>query len=146
MFTLSGPSWRLDPWREMERLRRDMSNLVSRTVRYPAVSFPPMNMYAGDDDIIITSEIPGIDPAAIELTVSGDTLVIKGSREAQELKPDEKWHRRERPHGSFNRTVQLPYNVDAGRTTAEFSKGILKITLHRAEAEKPRKIEIKAGA
>ena len=105
-----------------------------------------MNMYAGDEDVIITSEIPGIDPAVVELTVSGDTLVLSGSREAQELKPDEKWHRRERPHGSFSRTIQLPYNVDASKTVAEFSKGILKITLPRAEAEKPRKIDIKAVA
>jgi HSP20 family protein len=105
-----------------------------------------MNMYAGDDDVIITSELPGVDPSGIELTVSGDTFTIKGSREAQELKSDERWHRRERPHGSFLRTVQLPYNVDSGKVVAEFSKGVLKIVLPRAEAEKPRKIAIKTGA
>jgi HSP20 family protein len=144
MLTLSGTGWRLDPWREMERLRRDISNLITQSVRYPAVNFPPMNMYAGENDVIITSEIPGVDPSLIELTVSGDTLIIRGSREVQELRPDEKWHRRERPHGSFNRTIELPFNVDASKTVAEFSKGRLKITLSRAEAEKPRKIDIKA--
>jgi HSP20 family protein len=144
MLTFSGTNWRLDPWSEMERMRREMSNLITQSVRYPAVNFPPMNLYAGDNDVIITSELPGIDPSLIELTVSGDTLIIKGSREAQALRPNEKWHRRERPHGSFNRTVELPYTVDASKTSAEFSKGILKITLPRAEVEKPRKIDIKA--
>ncbi|MCK7470992.1 MAG: Hsp20/alpha crystallin family protein [Desulfomicrobium escambiense] len=71
-----------------------------------------MNIHSGDEDVIIASEIPGIDPADVELTVTGDALSIKGTRKPHEVKEGETWHRRERGSGDFFRTVQLPFNVD----------------------------------
>lgn len=145
MITIARPSWRWDPWREMDRMQREVSSIFTLPRPRRAVSYPPLNIHSGDDDVIITSEIPGIDPADVELTVTGDTLTIKGTRKPYEVKEGETWHRRERGSGDFFRTVQLPYTVDAGKVQAEYAHGVLRITLPRAESDKPRKIVVTPG-
>lgn len=144
MITIARPDLRWDPWREMDRLQREMTGVFTLP-RRPAAAFPPLNLHTGDDDVIITSEIPGIDPVDIDLTVTGDTLTIKGLRKEHEAKEGETWHRRERVSGNFYRTVQLPYNVDGNKVQADYVNGVLKIVLPRAEADKPRKISVTSG-
>jgi HSP20 family protein len=145
MITIARPSWRWDPWRELERLNRDVSSIFTMPRRQPTAAFPPLNIHTGEEDVVITSEIPGIDPADIDVTVKGDSLAIKGMRKAQETREGETWHRRERGAGNFYRTVQLPYNVDGNKVQADYVKGVLTIVLPRAEADKPRKISVTPG-
>ena len=145
MITIARPSWRWDPWREIDRMQQEVSGIFPLPKPRRAVNFPPLNIHSGDEDVIITSEIPGIDPADVDLTVTGDTLTIKGTRKPHEVKEGETWHRRERGSGDFFRTVQLPFNVDAGKVQAEYVNGVLRIVLPRAEADKPRKISVTPG-
>jgi HSP20 family protein len=145
MITLARPEWRWDPWREIDRAQRDANSIFTLPRRRPLAAYPPMNIHTGEEDVIITAEIPGIDPADIDLTVTGDTLTIRGTRKAQESKQGETWHRRERGAGNFYRTVQLPYNVDGNKVQADYVGGVLKIELPRAEADKPRKISVTPG-
>ena len=58
---------------------------------------------------------------------------------------DDNWQRRERTHGSFSRTVQLPFRVDSDKVQAQFNNGIQEIELQRLEADRPKKIQIRAG-
>ncbi|HHO77319.1 MAG TPA: Hsp20/alpha crystallin family protein [Deltaproteobacteria bacterium] len=132
-----------NPWREMDRLENEMGNIFSGISSGRSVKFPPINVFSSEDDVVITSEIPGIDPADIDLTVIGDALTIKGNRKPQELAEGQTWHRRERGTGSFYRSVTLPFNVDGTKVEADYVKGVLKVTLPRAEADKPKKITIK---
>lgn len=129
----------LDPWREFERLNRALTGVASPSGR----DFPPINLWAGPESSIVTVEIPGIEPDAVDIQVVGNTLTIKGGRAAREPKESEAYHRRERWAGQFVRTVQLPYDVEAEKVEARISKGVLTITLPRAEADKPKKITIK---
>jgi HSP20 family protein len=145
MITITRPTWRWDPWGEVDRLQRELTSSFTLPRRQSAGVYPPLNIHTGDDDVIITAEIPGIDPADIDITVTGDTLTIKGTRKAREVKQEETWHRRERGSGNFSRTVQLPYNVDGNKVQADYVKGVLKIVLPRAEADKPRKISVTPG-
>ncbi|HON37999.1 MAG: Hsp20/alpha crystallin family protein [Desulfomonilia bacterium] len=138
-------SWSWDPIQEMERLERDWSDFFSGFGRQSAVKYPPVNIFTGEDNVIITSEIPGVDPEDVDLTVTGDVLTLKGTRRRQELGEGQSWHRRERGYGDFYRTIQLPYNVESSKVEASYSKGILKITLPRAEADKARKISVKTA-
>ena len=130
----------LDPWQEFERMNRVLSRFVSQ----PAREFPAVNLWVSSDDSVVTTEIPGIDPKDIDISVAGSSLTLRGSRSADELKEGESYHRRERWHGQFSRTVELPFNIEAGKVSAKFKKGVLYITLPRLEAEKPKKIEIKS--
>ncbi len=134
-------------WREMERLQRDMNQLVgglgSRVVT-PA-SFPAMNVWTGDDTAVITAEVPGVSADEIDISVVGETLTLSGERKPEDLEGGVRYHRRERGGGRFSRSIELPFRVDADKVEAAYDKGILRVTLPRAEADKPRKITVRAA-
>lgn len=132
------------PWREMERLQQDMNRLLSRESTPYSTTFPAVNIWASDQDVIITAEVPGVDPENLDITVAENVLKLTGSRKPEELKPGEVSHRRERVSGEFARTFRLPFAVDSGKVDASCEKGILKVRLPRAEADKPKKIAIKS--
>jgi len=129
-----------DPWFQVGRLNRPLR----WTPLHSTVDFPPTNVWVTDDSAMVTTEVPGIDPATLEITVVKDSLVLRGSRATAELKEGEFYHRRERWHGQFTKTLELPFAVEANKVEARFAKGVLHISLPRAEAEKPRKIAVKS--
>ncbi len=129
----------LDPWRETEGLSRLLSGFDSQTI----YEFPKINMWVDSETAVVTTEIPGLAAEDIDISVVGKSLALSGSRKADDLKEGESFHRRERSGGQFKKTVDLPFNVQSDKVDASFSKGILRITLPRAEAEKPKKITIK---
>lgn len=132
----------MDPLREMHRLRQEMNQVFS-TLDHPlGEEFPAVNAWLGQEDIVISAELPGVDPAKVDISVVGDTLTISGSRETEPVKEGESYHRQERRHGRFSRSLQLPFHVEAGKVEAKYDKGILQMTLPRAEADKPRKISV----
>ncbi len=129
-----------DTLNEFEVIRRAL-----RRVDLPSTfEFPATNVWVSVDNAVVTTEIPGIDPSAIEISVIKDSLTLRGSRQAEKLKEGESYHRRERWNGQFTKTLQLPFTVESAKVEARFSKGVLSIFLPRAEAEKPRKIAIKS--
>lgn len=129
-----------DPWRELEDMRRALAS-TSFTAR---VKFPPVNVWAKEDSVVVTTEIAGTDKNSFDISVEGNILMLRGTRKPEELREGETYHRRERWHNSFTKTVRLPFTVEADRVEARYSKGVLSVVLPRAEAEKPRKIAIKS--
>jgi HSP20 family protein len=133
----------------MERMRREMDRLFSNFYSSPrfrvAPSFPAINVWTNPEGAVITAELSGVSPENIDISVVGDTLTLTGSRQPEELKEGEKYHRRERGYGKFTRTFQLPFVVEADKVEAMFDKGILHLSLPRAEAEKPKKITVKTA-
>ena len=134
--------WPRSPWREMNRLWSGWpTSYRGRTVpRYPA-----MNVWTNDEGSVITAELPGMAPEDIDLSVEDDTLTLRGTRNVDELDEGATYHRRERGTGAFARTVQLPFRVEGENVEATFEKGILNISLPRAEEDKPKKIAVKVG-
>lgn len=137
------------PWQEMEKLQREMNRLFTGVYGEPAmrppVSYPAIDVWTSENGAVVTAELPGADPADIDISVVGDTLTLNGSRKPDALQEGEKYHRRERGFGNFVRTFQLPFQVEADKVEAMFDRGVLHISLPRAEADKPRKIAIKAA-
>ena len=129
-----------DPWRELEGI----SHALRRLSPPSSMEFPAANIWVSDDAALVTTELPGIDPEALEISVIRDSLTLRGSRKAEEPKEGESYHRKERWSGQFTRTLELPFPVDASRVEARFSKGVLRISLPRAEADRPRKISVKS--
>jgi len=128
----------LEPWREIDRFNRStLRNLASGRVEFPAV-----NLWKNEEKAVITTEIPGVDPEEVEINVSGKTVSLRFERKPEELKEGESYTRKERWYGEFNRTIELPFNVQVDKVNAKFSKGIVYIEMPRAEAEKPRKITV----
>jgi len=136
-------------WQELDRLRRDMDRLFEgstpRWQRTRSGSFPAVNMWTKDDDgVILTADLPGVAAEDLNVSVTGDTLTLSGSR-TLEKEGNRQYHRQERAHGTFNRTIQLPYSINQNKVDAQLQNGLLKLTLPRAEAEKPQQISIHAN-
>jgi HSP20 family protein len=108
--------------------------------------FPSLNVWKGKEDSIVTAELPGVDPKDLDISVRGNALTIRGSRELDRLKEGEAYHRVERAYGQFVRSVQLTHEVAANKVDASYRKGILRIKLPVAEADKPKKIAITGGS
>ena len=135
--------------RELDRMRRDMDRLLAEsfplTRRTRAGGFPAINVWTNDaEGAVLTTELPGISPEAVDISVTGDTLTISGCCKPDEAPESAQYHRRERSRGDFSRTVQLPYTLDPDKVEARVEKGVLTVVLPRAEAEKPRQIVVQA--
>ena len=101
-----------------------------------------MNAWRDDEKAVVEAELPGVDPKDVDISVRGRKLTITGERKAEELNEEERYHYKERWHGKFQRSFDLPYEVDSEKVEAVYKDGILTVTLPRAEADKPRKIEV----
>ncbi|MBI5740478.1 MAG: Hsp20/alpha crystallin family protein [Nitrospirae bacterium] len=129
--------WR-DPFRELNRMNLELFGRF----RPDSSEFPPVNMWRNEEKVVISTELPGIDPAGVDLNMTGKTLTIKFQRKPEELKEGEVYTRKERWYGEFSRTIELPFSIDLDRVEAKYRKGVLHIELQRAEDEKPRKITV----
>ena len=134
--------------REMDKIQSEMNRLFDSTFsrRYRnAPSFPAVNVWANEDGLIITSEVPGINADDLDIVVVGETMTLSGSRGWDDKSEDTKFHRQERGYGDFTRTVKLPFLVDADKVEASFIDGVLNISLPRKDEDKPTKITVSAG-
>ncbi len=141
-----------DPWGDATSVLRRLQEEMNRTLGgfggtfgVPAGEYPPVNVWRGEDGVVVTAEIPGVRLDAVELTVHQNTLTIKGRRDAEANASELSYHRRERGAGSFARTIALPFNVDAERVKATADAGVLSIELPRPQADKPKRIKINAA-
>jgi HSP20 family protein len=142
---------RWEPFRDLVSLREAMDRLFEESfVRPQAGALAPVgpgslavDMYETDDAVVVKSAIPGIDPDDIDISITGDTLTIKGETKAEEEVKEDNYIRRECHYGSFARTIAIPVSVVAGKAEAEFENGVLTLTLPKAEEVKPKTIQIK---
>jgi HSP20 family protein len=150
LFENTQPSW--SPFSEMRRLQSEIDQLFdaawpqARERSTPRAlpqtrAYPPVNLWLGDNSVVITAELPGLDTKDVDLTVRENTLTIRGERTASEASNAD-WHRQERVTGEFTRTIELPFRVDPDRVDARFANGVLEVELQRPEEDKPRKIKI----
>jgi HSP20 family protein len=104
--------------------------------------FPPMNVFADrEGGLVVRAEAPGIDPGALDIKIEPQRLTIGGER-AREDADGKGFHRRERRFGRFSRSIQLPADLDPEKATASYTDGMLTIRIQKADAARPRRIEI----
>jgi HSP20 family protein len=104
-------------------------------------AYPPLNVFAKGDDVVIIAEIPGVHKSDLKIEVKDKTVRIAGAKDIS-YGDRPSVHRRERPAGRFDRTLTLPVEIDAERVKAECRDGVLALYLPRAERSKPRAINI----
>jgi len=131
-----------DPFALLRRVSEALDRVAFGS---PAPAFPALNIWQNDEGAAIVAELPGVDPAQIEISVKDDVLTIAGERRAPELPEGATWLRRERAFGRFTRSIRLPFRADPDQVDARFEDGVLRIAVRRPEADRPRRIEIKAG-
>ena len=138
------PRMGFDPFAEMRRMQNEMNRLFSGVGFATARDFPPINIWLGDNSVVVTAELPGVTRDDVTLNLQDDVLTLEGKREPRHQQEDGNWQRRERSYGSFSRAVQLPFRIDPDKVQARFNNGVLEVELERLEADRPKKIEIRA--
>jgi HSP20 family protein len=117
----------------------------------PASSFtfsaPAIDMSEDDKAYKIAAELPGLDAKDVDVSITGNTLVLKGEKRQEKEEKEKNYYFSERAYGSFQRAFELPGSIDRDKISADFSKGVLTITLPKTpEAQKEqKKIQIKSA-
>lgn len=105
-----------------------------------------VDVYETDQDVIVSMPTPGIKPDDLDISITGDTVTVRGETKQQTDNEDQKrnYYFKEIRYGSFARSVTLPAVVDANKAKAETEDGILTLTLPKAETAKPKSIKVKS--
>jgi HSP20 family protein len=141
---------RWQPFGDLVSLRDAMDRLFEESVIRPRSWMVPfegglaVDVYETEDSLVVEAALPGVKPEEIDVSLTGDVLTIKGETKAEEKVEEENYIRRERRYGSFCRSVSLPSGLEGDKAEAEFEHGILKLTIPKAEAVKPKVIQVKA--
>lgn len=108
----------------------------------------PLDVYATENEVVVIAAVPGLNPDDLRITVEKNTLTLSGSipnvAEAEDTR-NASWYLHELPYGNFERSLTLPLEFDANRAEATFENGMLRLTLPKAENEKPKQIKVKVG-
>ena len=123
-----------DPFQQMDRLLSD----VTRT---PASVAMPMDLYRDGDKFSVQIDLPGVDPESIDIDMDADTVTIRAERRPQSGEGVQ-WITRERAIGTFARRLTLGRGLATDKITADYSDGVLTLTIPIAETAKPRKIQL----
>jgi len=124
----------------------DMDKMMSEML--PAVRgnqygyTPALDMYEDKDNVVIETQLGGIDPEKVDISIENNILTIKGESEKKSEVDDKNYYRKEIRRGSFYRTIAMPTKVDGDKATAINEDGILKITVPKAAEVKPKTIKI----
>ncbi len=137
----------------MSSIQEEMNRMFDRFFRGGDLSeigtagmwLPPIDLSETSDKITVKAEIPGMDPKEIDISIQGDTLIIKGEKKEEKEEKGKNYYRMERRYGNFSRSVDLPTSVDTNKVTAECKNGVLEITMQKKEEVKPKQISVKVG-
>lgn len=146
---------RWNPFDELASLRESMDKLFDdllttrrpgrRAEIAPMVWQPAIEAYETDHEVVIRAELPGIDPKDVEISVSGDSLSIKGSSRAEQEEKHRNYHRRELRYGAFVRSLTLPGGVQGDQAKATYRSGILEIRVPKSERAKPKNVKVEVS-
>lgn len=125
---------RTDPFREFDRLAQQVLGTTAR----PAAM--PMDAWRDGDEFVIEFDLPGVDPASVDLDVERNVLTVRAQRPVSEGTGE--MLAAERPRGVFSRQLILGDNLDTDRIEAAYRSGVLRLRVPVAERAKPRRIEI----
>jgi HSP20 family protein len=137
---------RWDPFREMTSLQSQVNRLADSLWSGQKESWvPAVDVFDTQDAVVLKAELAGMKVADIQIEVDDNVLTLKGERTFEERVDQERYYRVERRYGAFQRSLALPQGVKADEIQAIYEDGVLRVTVPKAEAERPRRIEVKAA-
>ena len=144
---LMPPSW------EPLRLMRDLMGFDPFAEMFPTVNrseamtfAPRFEVKETKDAYLFKADLPGIEEKDIDVRVENNTLTVQGERKIEKEEKEENYRRVERQYGSFTRTFTLPQTVDSEKVSANYDKGVLKISLPKKAEAKPKQIKVNIGS
>ena len=139
----------LQPYRKPGSIRNEIDNLLHEFFGGPIHTgplagewLPPADITETEDRVLVKAELPGIEEKDIDLSISGNLLTIRGEKKRLKEEKDGDHYLGDRYYGSFHRIFQLPADIVQEKAEATFDKGVLKISIPKAEESKIKKIAI----
>ena len=140
-----------EPFRDLISLREAMDRLFEESFVRPRAGWPRpqevgaivVDMYETDEAVVVKAALPGVKAEDLDISLTGDTLTIRGETEREGETQEENYLYRERYFGAFSRSLALPKHVVSKDAEAEFENGVLVLTLPKAEEVKPKAIKVK---
>jgi HSP20 family protein len=142
---------RYDPFRDLRTLQEEVNRLFSTNLTRAfddegigrGAWAPSVDIYENKDQIVLEAELPGMRQEDFDLSIENNVITLRGERKFEKTDETDNYHRVERSYGSFTRSFTLPQTVSAEGATADYSNGVLRVTLPKREETKARRIEIK---
>jgi len=142
---------RWDPFQDLMPLRSVMNELLEQSLVRPerlrglmgTMTALPLDVYAENDHYVIEAALPGLSPENVNVSVLGSQVTITGEYPAADEKRNYLF--REHPVGRFERTITLPTELDADAAQARYEHGLLRLTVPKAAAARPRRITVTAS-
>jgi HSP20 family protein len=129
---------RWDPVRDLLALHEQIGQLVGTDA--PGWT-PPVDLYETPTSFVLAAELPGLTRDQIDIHAEDGRVTIRGERSTAHV-PCEQYHRVERGHGRFARAFALPEPIEVDRVTADLKDGVLLVTLPKAGARGPRRVDV----
>ena len=144
---------RYNPVGEALSLRQAMDRLFEDSFVTPwswrtvaGASWPAIDIHDTPEEVVLTAALPGIKPEDVEITMTGQTLTLRGEFKADQTVEQSRYLVQERRYGTFHRQIELPVRVQGDRAEASFENGLLTLRIPKSEEVKPRQIQIHAGS
>ena len=143
---------RFEPYREFTTLQDRLNRLFRDSFgdNQDALSTsnfsPAVDVYEDEHTVNLKIEVPGVDEKDLDIRVENNTLTVHGERKFEKEEKEENFRRVERQYGSFTRSFTLPQTVNAENVSANYDKGVLKITLPKKAEAKPKQIKVSVGS
>jgi len=136
---------RWEPFRELARVFDDPFYRVLSSGDGTCRWCPAVDVSEDAKEILVSADLPGVDPKEVEITVKENILTLSGERKDEQEEKGESYHRVERTTGAFSRSFVLPSTVDETKVSAEYKDGVLRVHLPKREEALPRKIQVKSN-
>jgi HSP20 family protein len=143
---------RFEPYREFATLQDRLNRLFQNSFGESQDSLttssfsPAVDVYEDEHAVNLKIEVPGIDEKDLDIRVENNTLTVHGERKFEKEEKEENFRRVERQYGSFTRSFSLPQTVDSENVSANYDKGMLKISLPKKAEAKPKQIKVNVGS
>ncbi|HNX68507.1 MAG TPA: Hsp20/alpha crystallin family protein [Candidatus Omnitrophota bacterium] len=136
-----------DPLETMSDLQGDINRLFSTSLRrsqpgFAADYFPAVDLHESETQYALSMDVPGMERKDLDISVTGNTLTVKGERKSEEKKKEKGWFYSERKYGFFQRSIELPTEVDGDKITATYKDGVLELLVPKSEKARPKQIRV----
>ena len=132
----------LDNFEDMDKMFSEFSPSLGSS---QAGFMPAVDMYENKENVIVETQLAGIDPEKVDISIENDVLTIKGEGEKKSEVEDKNYYKKEIRRGSFYRSIPLPTHVIGDKASATAEDGVLKISVPKAPEAKPKTIKIKTS-
>jgi HSP20 family protein len=132
--------------RAVDSLFDDRFFVPYRLFSFGQSEITPIDVYQNENEVVVKATIPGVKPEEVDVSITDNTLTIKGETKAEEKIERKDYLYQEHRYGAFCRSVTLPNGLKTDKAEANFENGVLTLTIPKAEEAKPKQIKVKAKA